>query len=566
MSDDAGDTGLHEAQREAAEAPEPVIAVLAGPGSGKTRTLSARARFLLLRDAGSEALVLTFMNKAAAEMKSRCLTRAPFAPSRIWAGTFHAFCASLLRDHHELAGVAAAFDVLDAEDARELAVEAGGSASELFCYNLARSARQPIHRAMAGFVDAYEQAKQREGVLDFTDLVVRGAALLEDQAELAAAYGRRYRHVLVDEFQDTDASRYAVIRALAPHVATISMFADDDQAIMSFAGADRGNVARFVAGLSARRIALTVNYRSRGLIVAAANRLVAADESGSGRAMSAVRSGGSHRGEPEEAAAVAEFVSNTLAQRPPEDIAILARTKWRADAVAEALTQGGIPLSDWRVDIVDIRARRAVASCLAVLRSRVASRHERLLCEMAGILPSALGDTAAVLDALDDHDIGPKLRAIRQAGHGGASVVEIVAMVCALVAERLPALATDLGFVREAVDAFAAHDVNFSLEHLLTELALGAGGQGPTVGGGVKLATLHRTKGLQWPVVVVIGMEQECLPHYRSMHGNSLSEERRLCFVGVSRAEDVLVLSRAQRTGNRTRAPSQFIAELMPEE
>jgi DNA helicase-2/ATP-dependent DNA helicase PcrA len=340
---------------------------------------------------------------------------------------------------------------------------------------------------------------------------------------------------------------------------------------MSFAGADRGNVARFVAGLSARRIALTVNYRSRGLIVAAANRLVAADESGSGRAMSAVRSGGSidlwrHRDEPEEAAAVAEFVSNTLAQRPPEDIAILARTKWRADAVAEALTQGGIPLSDWRVDIVDIRARRAVASCLAVLRSRVASRHERLLCEMAGILPSALGDTAAVLDALDDHDIGPKLRAIRQAGHGGASVVEIVAMVCALVAERLPALATDLGFVREAVDAFAAHDVNFSLEHLLTELALGAGGQGPTVGGGVKLATLHRTKGLQWPVVVVIGMEQECLPHYRSMHGNSLSEERRLCFVGVSRAEDVLVLSRAQRTGNRTRAPSQFIAELMPEE
>ena len=558
---------LHDQQREAAEAPDPVIAVLAGPGSGKTRTLSARARWLLLQDHGSHALLLTFMNKAAAEMKARALTGAPFSPDRVWAGTFHAFCAKLLRDHHELAGLAADFDVLDAEDAKELAACAGGSSSDLSTYDRLRSTRQPSLPRLEQFIAAYERDKADENTVDFTDLVVKGAEVLESHVDLASAYGQRYRHLLIDEFQDTDAARFAIVRALAPHVATISMFADDDQAIMSFAGADRGNVDRFVAELNARRIPLTVNYRSREAIVDVANRLIAADPTASGRAMHADRPAGriealSFFDEQDEAAGVVDLINDRLGERELEDIVVLARTGYRADAVAAGLVTAGIPLSDWRGDIIDGRARRTVAACMSVLRPRIAGRHEVLLCDLANRESTRLSDTTAVLESLSDHRVGEALSEFRQAAFAGAGVVEVVTIVAALVEEQRPRLAGDVGRLREAVVAFTEHDPNFSLEHLLTELALGAGGQAPTSGGGVKVATLHRTKGLQWPVVVVIGMEDGCLPDYRANNAPLLSEERRLCFVGVSRAEDELWLTRAQRTHGWRRMPSRFLAEM----
>ena len=567
MSELVEERPLHPEQRDAAEAPEPIIAVLAGPGSGKTRTLSARARFLLMRDAGSNALLLTFMNKAAAEMKARCLLDAPFSPERIWAGTFHAFCARMLRDHSALAGLSDDFDVLDADDAEELAVSAGGSRAELFRYDRVRSTRTPMPLWLEDFAEAYEAAKADEDALDFTDLVVRGADLLEDHPDVAASYGRYYRHLLVDEFQDTDASRFAIVRALAPHVATISMFADDDQAIMSFAGADRANVDRFVAELGARRMPLTVNYRSRSAIVTAANMLIAADPGGSGRAMEADQEGGVIRSqwyadEREEALSVVALIADRLREREPEEIAVLARTRWHADAVAEALLAAGVPLSDWRENIVDGRARRSVSACLAVLRPTIAGRHEAVLCEMAGLPRSRLRDTGAVLEALEVHPVGQALVEIRRAALRGADVVELVDAVCALVETQRPELANDVERVRQAVRAFAAHDSGFSLEHLLTELALGSGGQGPTVGGGVKLATLHRTKGLQWPVVIIIGMTQGGLPYYRAETQHALSEERRLCFVGVSRAEEELILTRPGSTKGQLRQPSQFLAEM----
>jgi DNA helicase-2/ATP-dependent DNA helicase PcrA len=567
---DGEDLGLHAAQRCAAEAEDPVIAVLAGPGSGKTRTLSARARFLLLQCPGSQALLLTFMNKAAAEMKSRSLLGAPFAPSRIWAGTFHAFCAQLLRDHHELADLTSDFAVLDAEDALEMAAAAGGGPDDLWRYDRIRAMRQPVPKALQAFAAAYENAKSDEGAVDFTDLLVRGAQLLEDHTDLAAAYGRRYPHLLVDEFQDTDASRFAVVRALASHVETISVFADDDQAIMSFAGADRGNVAQFVADLDARLIPLTVNYRSREVIVAAANRLVIADQFSSGRTMEAVRDGGdvvirAYASQAAEAASITQAVSDRLEDREPEEIAILTRTTNRANAVADALIKAGIPVTDWRVDIVDGRARRAVAACLATLRPRLASRHESMLYDLAGLERSRRQETGAVLQALSSGPVGTELIRVREAALGGADVVPIINAITSLVAEQRSELSADVAHIREAVAAFAAHDEGFSIEHLLTELALGSGGRAPTEGGGVKLATMHRTKGLQWPVVFMIGMEEGCLPDFRQTTAPAISEERRLCFVGVSRAEDELILSYARQVNGWAKAPSRFLAELQGE-
>lgn len=185
-----------------------------------------------------------------------------------------------------------------------------------------------------------------------------------------------------------------------------------------------------------------------------------------------------------------------------------------------------------------------------------------MLCELSGYERSRHHDTQTVLTALSDGPVGSGLMAMREAALGGAGVVAVVSAITSLVADERPELTTDVAHIRDGVAAFAAHDEGFSIEHLLTELALGSGGQAPTKGGGVKLATMHRTKGLQWPVVVIIGLEEGCLPDFRQNTAQEISEERRLCFVGVSRAEDELILTHARQVNGWAKPPSRFLAEL----
>ncbi len=555
---------LNSQQRVAAESESPVIAVLAGPGSGKTRTLSGRARFLLGNSQGDQALLLAFMNKAAAEMKSRCLGGAPFSPKRIWAGTFHAFGASLLRSHGHLLGISSDFEILDREDAIEL----GGAGAEAHTrWSRARVERRSDNHPLSSYGEAYEDAKRRENALDFDDLIVLASQLLESSDELAHAYGQRYPHLLIDEFQDTDASRFAIIRALAPHVRTISMFADDDQAIMGFAGADRDNVKRFCDELDADIYPLTCNYRSAEVIVAAANRLLAAEPAGSSRRMKADRAGGDVRfwefdDDETEAAEIAAFVKERLRSQSPEDIAILVRNAYQGDLIEAALRANRVPVTDWRGDLVTGELRKSAAACLAVLRPRLASRHEARICELAGEDYAGHGDSEVLLAALRGNTVIDGLGEMRTAALEGATIVEVVERLQAIVLAGAPELAAEMQALVDAVRAFTAHDPEFSVEHLLTELALKSGGYAPTSGGGVKLSTLHRTKGLEWPTVILACADQGVLPDYRHLLGEKLSEERRLCFVGVTRAEEELILTHATWRGGRRRPRSQFIAEM----
>ena len=551
-------------QRAAAESEFRVIAVLAGPGSGKTRTLSGRTRHLLTGDPTNQALLLAFMNKAAAEMKARCLDGAPFAANRIWAGTFHAFGAALLRSHGHLLEIDPDFEILDRDDA----VGLGGAGPDAFTrWSKARVERQSERHPLTSYGSEYEAAKRRENALDFDDLIVLASKLLESNHDLAQAYGQRYPHLLIDEFQDTDASRFAIIRALAPHVRTISMFADDDQAIMGFAGADRANVQHFCRELDAKIYPLTCNYRSTAAIVAAANRLLAADPAGSDRRMEADRSGGhvalwEFHDDQSEAAEIAAFVSRRLNDCAPEDIAILVRNAYQGDSVEAALRAVGVPLSDWRGDLVDGEIRKTAAACLAILRPRLASRHETRICDLAAAEFVGHGDSELLIAALSGNPVIDELKRMRMAALGGASVVEVVEHLETLVLAGAPELEPEMQSLVASVRAFAAHDPEFSVEHLLTELALKSGGYAPTATGGVKLSTLHRTKGLEWPIVILACADQGVLPDYRNLLGAKLSEERRLCFVGVTRAEEELILTHAAWRGNRSRPRSQFIGEL----
>jgi DNA helicase-2/ATP-dependent DNA helicase PcrA len=260
---DAGATDdLDDEQRDAVESDERAIAALAGPGSGKTRVLSYRARRLLIEDAGSRALLLTFTNKAAAEMKARALGVAAVTSGRIQASTCHTFGLRLLRSHGELVGIDPDFEILDRDDqetfAAEVAHAAGVGARRARWSYLRLRREQAIEQSVAAFGEAYEAAKRAEHVVDFDDLIVYTADLLEQRGEVAEAYGTRFRHLLVDEFQDTNAAQFAIVHTLCEHVATVSVFADDDQAIYQFVGAEAENIRRFIAALGAREYPLTL--------------------------------------------------------------------------------------------------------------------------------------------------------------------------------------------------------------------------------------------------------------------------------------------------------------------
>lgn len=507
------------------------------------------------------------MNKAAAEMKSRALSGAPFRGDRLWAGTFHSFGGHLLRDHGTLIDIPNEFDILDEEDQLALASEVGGSAQDLRDWSRSRCSGRPASGSVGSFGELYEAAKASQEALDFDDLVVRAAELLATEPDIAEVYGHRFNHLLVDEFQDTDASRFAIVRALAPHARTISVFADDDQAIMSFAGADRGNVALFMSELGAKRYDLTANYRCAEEIVVVANRLMRADPEPSGRVMRPARRGGevTARGYPnetDEAEGIVARVIDLVCDDDWHNVAVLVRWASRADRIAAALADATIPVSDWRGHFIDGEARRYVAACLAVVRPLLAGRHEGRLCELAGIDKTRHREVDAVLDSLGDTQLGQSLVCVRTDALNGASPLQLVDQACDVVGAARPELGSDLAVLLDGVRGFSEHDPQYSLEHLLAELALGAGGQPPTESGGVKIATLHRTKGLEWPHVILAGVEQGTLPIFHATSERAISEERRLCFVGVCRAEQTLELTYASRVNGWAKHRSQFLREM----
>lgn len=564
---------LDDEQRAAVDSPERAIAVLAGPGSGKTRVLSFRARRLLVEDAGSRALLLTFTNKAAAEMKARALGVAAVTSDRIQASTFHTFGLRVLRSHGELVGINADFEILDREEQDELATRAArdaGVPGRRARWSYLRLRREEVRDpAVSAFGEVYEAAKREARVLDFDDLIVYTADLLEQHGAVAEAYGTRFRHLLVDEFQDTNAAQFAIVQALCAHVATVSVFADDDQAIYRFVGAEAENIRRFIAALGAREYPLTFNYRCREAVVNHANRLIAADPDASGRQMRHVYAGGevrhrAFRDEETEADFLATEIQSLIEEDgvPAPSISVLARAAWRATPALEALEHAGVPTSNWLGESFDPPERRMLMVILSVLRASVNDRQATKLCELLNVDDSPERDVQAFLDEHAAAPVVPELVRLRDLAYGDASVGAVVtqAWVCAEVLDAEVAVA--MAPIVQAVTALEEHDPEFTLEHVLAELALGGIGLAPTVSGGVKVASLHRTKGLQWPRVYILGLEKGTLPDYRAETESAISEERRACFVGVCRAETHLTLTRIVEYRGFRKPPSIFLEEM----
>lgn len=566
---DTRDWPIDEEQRAVVEACESAIAVLAGPGSGKTRALSFRARFLLEGEANSGALLLTFTNKAAAEMKARALAAGGLASNSIQASTFHGFGARMLRNHGYLVGIDREFDFLDEDAQRELAGEvasASGVRNRLLRWSYMRLRREEPDADTAAFGEAFERSKREREVVDYDDLVVYTADLLEAHSDVVEAYAAKYTHLLVDEFQDTNPAQFAIVKALAAKTKTVSVFADDDQAIFRFAGAEVGNVKRFAEDLGVKGYSLLRNYRSGRAIVEVANSLIACDDKGSGRRMRVVKEGGEVRVAPfrnafAEATAIVDEIESRIAHgAAPGDIAILVRSGYRADDLVNELQRRNLPVSDWRGPTYEPEGKQTLAICLAVVRGKLSDRQANQLADLFSQETPDTRDSVEFLTALSCSG-AEELRGAFDAAYAGESALSIAERARDAVATFDEDIALSIDPILEAIKDFETHDPEFSLEDLLAELALGGGGRPPTAGSGIKVATIHKTKGLQWPTVYLIGLEKGHMPHYKE-EDNPIHEERRLCFVGVCRAEDRLILSRIQAVRTFQKPPSVFLEEM----
>lgn len=559
-------------QRAAVEATEKAIAVLAGPGSGKTRVLSYRARQLLQQDREAKALLLTFTNKAAAEMKARALDVAVVTSDRIWASTFHTFGLRVLRGHGDLVGLDREFEIPDDEEQdelHELAAQRAVTRNRERRWSYLRLRRQQVHESeVERWAEAYEELKREQRVLDFDDLVVYTADLFEQHDALAQAYGTQYPHLLVDEFQDTNLAQFAIVRALAAHAKTISVFADDDQAIYQFAGAEAKNVRRFVDALDATVYPLTTNYRCRQEIVKVANRLIAADDEASGRRMTAHYDGGDVRTIvfntiDIEARELADEIEKLLGEGvQPAEIAVLARARFRIEPLAAELDRRGLPVSNWLGAAYQPEERRTLGTCLSIVRGHLSDRQAKRLFEFLTVNEIEERDPVTVLNAYKHLPACTKLIELRELVWDGAELRSIVEKAREAAITVNPALDAPMTTLIDAVEGFARYDADFTLEHLLGELALGSVGGAPTAAGGVKVATLQATKGLQWPYVYVLGLEEGKLPNFRAETEDEIREERRICFVGVCRAEQNLTLSRIEWYSVHRQKPSRFLTEM----
>ena len=555
-------------QLRAVKAQESAIAVLAGPGSGKTKTLARRAHYLLANHSKDNVRLLTFTNKAAAEMKDRALRGLGQSCKRLAAGTFHTFGLEVLRNHGKQAGLDDEFEVIDDDEQETLCLESGLDAENLFSWKFVRLRGLKPTAGLLAFGKAYQREKLKRNVVDFEDLIVYTADLLEQNAQMATAYGRKHAHLLVDEFQDTSPAQFRIVTALVPHVKTISVFADDDQAIFEFAGAEAKNVKRFIHQLAAKEFPLYTNYRCAEKIVTVANRLISSNPHSSGRLMKPYRGGGRVRylafdtAQDEAECLSGEIQAAIRNGAATKDFAILVRSAFRADFIVKALEYSGLPVSRWFGPRYDVPARKAVETCLAVARGKLSDRQAVRLCDFLGVSDSGERVTSRLLSSISTPGV-ESLRNLNLIVWKGARPMELLAEVRACIEYVEPSLISGFDQIVQSVGGIQAHDADFNLENLIGELALGGVAGSPTEGNSIKISTIHRAKGLQWPSVYLVGLEEGVLPDHRAEDDEEKEhEEIRACFVGICRAEDDLTVTSVASWGRRRRAPSRFLREI----
>jgi DNA helicase-2/ATP-dependent DNA helicase PcrA len=623
---------LNEPQRRAVTHRDGPLLVLAGPGSGKTRVITRRAAYLVRTGVPARnVLAITFTNKAAEEMKKR-ITALGVAGG-MWVHTFHALGVRLLREFGPLGRVQPGFTIYDEADQKRVIKDTleickispemlRPEAVQAHISRAKNRLKRPAdlidgadffdERLIGRVYEAYEQLLEQRNAVDFDDLLMRVAIVLRDHSDITERLNVRFRYVLIDEYQDTNHAQYLIANHLSKHHHNICATGDPDQSIYGWRGADIGNILEFERDYpDAVVVRLEQNYRSTGNILRTASKLIRCNRRRKHKDLWTDQGAGEpvNVWEFDEGYDEAERIADTIVElhkkgRSYSDFAIMYRVNAISRGLEESLRHRGIPYQIARG--VEFYNRKEIRDALAYLRVLVNPTDQVALLRIVNTPARGIGKTTLtrLVDAAS-HARQPLLEVMHSAASvptlkpaaaarvrqfvdlldqlksfANGSVADAVSNVLVLSGleadlrkERDEGGEDRLANVEELVTAAKRYEEEIaepSLEDFLQRVALTSDQDAVDEAAGVVLLmTLHAAKGLEFPVVFIVGLEEGMLPHERSLHEGDIEEERRLCFVGITRAQQRLHLSHARQRLLRgallPRCASQFLSELPDE-
>ncbi|EGU0168726.1 DNA helicase II [Vibrio parahaemolyticus] len=628
--------GLNDKQREAVAAPLENLLVLAGAGSGKTRVLVHRIAWLMSVEQASPFSIMsvTFTNKAAAEMRGRIEELMMGSASGMWNGTFHGICHRILRAHYLDAKLPEDFQIIDSDDqqrllkrlikaqnldekqwpARQVAWWINGKKDEGLRPAHIDAYHDPVTKTYLQLYTAYQEACDRAGLVDFAEILLRAHELLRDNKFVREHYQARFKHILVDEFQDTNNIQYAWLRMMTGPECHVMIVGDDDQSIYGWRGAKVENIEKFTREFpSVTTIRLEQNYRSTKTILEASNTLIANNTERMGKELWT----DGVVGEPISVYSAyneldeARFAVNKIKEWQDKggalnDAAMLYRNNAQSRVLEEALIQAGLPYRIYggmrffeRQEIKDALAymrlmanRNDDAAFERVVNTPTRGLGDKTLetirraardrgCTMweasvamldeqvlAGRAAGALGRFIELITALEDDTLEMPLH--EQTDH----VIKYSGLFTMYEQEKGEKSKARIENLEELVTATRQFEKPEEAEEMslltafLTHAALEAGeGQADEFEDAVQLMTLHSAKGLEFPLVFMVGVEEGMFPSQMSAEeAGRLEEERRLCYVGMTRAMQKLYITYAEMRRlygqDKYHKPSRFIREL----
>ena len=628
---------LNDAQRQAVTAPPEPLLVIAGAGSGKTRVLVHRAAWLIDVEGISpqSLLAVTFTNKAAAEMRGRIESLLQIPVNHLWIGTFHGLAHRLLRRHWQDAGLPQNFQIIDSDDQLRIIKRLLKSLEldddrwvprkiQYFINAQKDEGLRPQHlddegdmnrRQSISLYQSYQEICDRGGLVDFAELLLRAHEIWRDHSDILQHYQKRFRHLLVDEFQDTNAIQYAWLRLLAGKEGIPFVVGDDDQSIYRWRGARVEHIHQFQQDFpKSSVIKLEQNYRSTATILNAANAVIANNDSRIGKNLwteggdgDAIRLYAAYNERDE-----ADFVVGRLRDWSDQgnlraDAAVLYRSNAQSRVLEESLINAGLPYRVYgglrffeRAEIKDALAylrliqnrnddssferiinrptrgigARTVETMRAYAHANSCSMWQAAEAVASGTLGGKTASSVVVflnlIESMARDTTKLELQEqVDQVIHGS----ELIGFFQKEKGERGETRVENLEELVSAARSFkgdAAEEMT-PLDAFLSHAALEAGeGQAEAWEDCVQLMTMHSAKGLEFPLVFLCGMEDGLFPHQRSVADpNGLEEERRLCYVGITRAKQTLYITYAEQRRlhgmDSFSQPSRFIAEI-PEE
>ena len=631
-------TGLNKEQQQAVQHTEGPLLILAGAGSGKTKVLTVRIAHLLAQGVNPyEILAITFTNKAAKEMKSRVEGLVGDVANRIWLSTFHSFCAKFLRfELDNFLGYNSNFTIYDTSDSQAvikaalkalnlddkyypvgamIAAISDAKNKLLFASDFRKQARDFYQQKVADVYEYYERELRKNNALDFDHLLLVAVKLLQSNEALLDKYSKRFRYVMIDEYQDTNHAQYLLAKLLASHWKNIAVVGDADQSIYAWRGADIQNILDFEKDYpNCTSIKLEQNYRSTKIILDAANAVIENNEGRPKKNLWTDKTEGAKiqhftaQSEHEEAA----FIGDTIAKKhdihgvPYGDMAILYRTNAQSRVLEEALIKRALPYI--MVGGTKFYDRKEIKDVLAYLRVLYNPFDDLSLLRIINVPKRSIGATTVA--KLQDYARAngtslfmtlTQLHLVDSIkGKTKEKLEEFGILIFTLVAEmedrtvldilesildrtgylaqleestdpQDQARAENIGELLSVAKDFQDTNPSGTVEDFLEQVALVNDVDSfEQEESKVTLMTLHAAKGLEFPIVFLGGLEEGLFPHSRTlMNPEEVEEERRLAYVGITRAEKELYISNAttRTVFGRTSSylPSRFIDEI-PEE